>query len=518
MEKKDNLNNSLKLIFKSSMFILIATLLSKVFTYLFRLIVARDFGPEIYGVFSLTAMILTWFVSLFSFGFFDGILRFIPLYRGKNETEKIKYLFRFSFKVLFLSSIFSAVLLFLLSNFISVTLFHNSELILFLKILSVALPFFIFGYFFLAIIQAYEKIKTHSFISDILFNFINLLFLIILISVGMKTNSVFFSYFFGLVGIFLTSFIYCRIKIPDIFTKFTLETKIKKEIIKKLFIYTGPLIFLGLFQGIIANIDSYTIGYFKDAFSVGIYNSAFFIAGFMSLVPMLFTRLFFPLVTREFSKKNFELIKELSKQVQKWIFIVNLPIFLLLFIFPGAFINVLFGAQYITADSSLRLLAVAFFFSSLTVIFSNLLSMIGKSKIIFLNYLAMSVINLILDIILVPRYGILGAAFASMTSYIIFTLVFFLQVRHYLSIIPLRRKMIRIIFSIIPPALLLICVKQFIPVNLLSVILEGLFFILTYILFIFLTKSLDKNDFMILKAVRRNSSLSLNKNNLYKRE
>jgi O-antigen/teichoic acid export membrane protein len=263
--------------------------------------------------------------------------------------------------------------------------------------------------------------------------------------------------------------------------------------------YSWPLIFFGVITGLLPNVDSFVVGYIKGASDVGIYNTALLISGLLTFIPTLFYRLFFPLITREFSKKNLNIIKELSKQIQKWIFIVNLPFLILMIFFPGVFINLLFGAQYITAEAPLRFLAVAFFLVSLIMILSGLISMVGKSKLILLNTLIFSVTNLILNVLLVPKYGISGAAFSTMISYAILALIFFFQVKHYTNIIPLRRKMLSIIFSIIPPTIMLFYIRKLIPVNLVTIILEGSLFILLYILFIFITKSLDKNDFKINK-------------------
>jgi len=207
-------------------------------------------------------------------------------------------------------------------------------------------------------------------------------------------------------------------------------------------------------------------------------------------------------VIKEFSNKNIEVIEELSKQVQKWIFIINLPLLVLMILFPGVFINLLFGAQYINAEIPLRFLAIAFFLSSLTVLSTSLISMKGKSKMILLDTIIFSIINLILNVLLIPQYRISGAAFDTMVSYAILTVIFLFQVKHYMDIIPLRRKMIFVLLSIIPPALLLMYIKQFFPVNLLTIVLEGSFFILLYILFIFLTNSLDRNDLMIMKSIK----------------
>jgi len=499
---QEEVDRSLKLIFKSSIFVFLGIVLSKVLSYLYRIVIARDFGPEVYGIFSLATMILLFLVSFANLGLVEGILRFVSFYRGKNNINKIRYVFRFSLYALFFSSILVGIILFLFADFISLRFFHNPNLIIYLRIFSVLVPFYIFLYSFLSVIQAYEKIKVYSFILDFLENFLKLIFLLILIFLGFVANAIIFSYILGVISVFLAAFLYCKYRLPEIFKKYTLSKKSEKDIKKKLISYSWPLVFSTLLYVLFSDIDSFCIGFFKDVTQVGIYNAAVPIAALMVFSPVLFLRLFFPIITREFSKKNTELIKELSKQVQKWIMIVNVPLLFLIVLFPGAFINILFGSEYITAENSLRFLAIGFFFNSLCLIFYNLISMVGKSKLILLNILITAILNIIINISLIPVMGITGAAIGTMISYFVLMIIFFFQVRHYLSIIPLKKEMYGVILSATIPLVLLIFLKQLVPYNLLNLFLLVLFYGLSYLLLIFLTKSLDDNDLMILSTLK----------------
>ena len=512
MNKRKNeqkeIDIGLKLLAKSSLIVFIILLFSKIFSYVYRIIIARYFGPEIYGVFSLALMVFVWFILFSSLGIYLGALRFLSFYRGKNNFNKIRFTFRLSFVILLSLGVLAGIILFLSSEFISIKLFNSPDLIFFLKILSFMIPIQMMAYLFLTVIQSFEKIKAHSFISDFLFNFIMLLFLFFFIFLIGNSKAIVFSYSMGLIVLFFISYFYCRKNLKDIFKKPKLKKETKSKIRREIFAYSLPLIFSGVIFAIFPNTDSFIIALFKGATEVGIYNAAVTIALLMGFFPLLFLRLFFPLITREFSRKNFEVIKQLSKQIDKWILIVNFPIFLLFFLFPGAFINILFGPTYLAAENSLRFLVVGFFFYSLSLVSSSLIEMIGKSKLILINILSISIFNLVLNILLVPRYGISGAAFSTMMSYILLCLILFLQVKHYVSIIPIRKKMMRVVLSLIPPTILLIYLKQLVQINLISMILLGLLFVFLYILLIFLTKSLDKNDLMILEAVKKKISNS----------
>ena len=91
MSKKNEktlLESSLKVLAKTSMVVFIGVLLSKVFTYAYRILIARYFGPEEYGLFSLAFMILGFFTALSSLGLIEGVLRYLPIYRGKEQKAR----------------------------------------------------------------------------------------------------------------------------------------------------------------------------------------------------------------------------------------------------------------------------------------------------------------------------------------------------------------------------------------------------------------------------------------------
>ena len=205
-----------------------------------------------------------------------------------------------------------------------------------------------------------------------------------------------------------------------------------------------------------------------------------------------------------------ELIKTLSKQVSKWVFIIVLPIFILLFLFPGVAINILFGQEYLPAINALRILSIGALISAVFMVSSQLISMIGKSRLVLFNIIIASILNFVLNMIFIPMQkiwfidnaiGINGAALATLISVIVLNLLFVFEAKHYLNVIPLRRKMINIfLLSIIPTAILLYTRTKFEMTTPLLFIFSGLFVII-YLALIMVSKSFDKNDLMIIKAI-----------------
>jgi O-antigen/teichoic acid export membrane protein len=185
--------------------------------------------------------------------------------------------------------------------------------------------------------------------------------------------------------------------------------------------------------------------------------------------------------------KKFSLASELTKQVTKWIFIISLPVLIILLIFPEQIINLFWGTEYISGAIALRLLAIGYFFFSLSSISNNILASLGKSKIILYNLFAVSIINLGMNLLLIPNYGIVGAAFATMTSLSLWAILILLEVYYFTKINPFRRKIINVGISAGIFFLFLSYVDlPFIWSILLSLVL--------YVVLLFLTRAWDKND------------------------
>ena len=502
MKNQERLDHLLKVFVKSSVILLFGIILSKILTYSYRIIIARNFGQETYGLFSLALMISTLFVTIFSLGLQSGLLRYISFYRGKNEPEKIKTILLSSSNITLITSFFAGALLFFSSKIIALNIFHNQNLIIFLQGFAIFIPIFLFSGFFHAITLSYEKVGWYSFIGNILSPLMQLLLLIFFIFIGLKSESIIFSYNLGFLVILLSAFLVCNYSIKNIFGKSTLCKEEKKDINKKLFSYSWPIMFLGLVMSLFSWIDSFLIGYFKTASDVGVYNVAFLLSSFLLIVPALFLQIFLPIITKEYANNNHELIKDLSKQIGKWIFILNLPIFIILILFPGAIINLVFGSEYIFAENSLRFLSIGVFVYSLLQISENLLSMAGKSKRILLNLIIATIINTSLNLIFIPQYGINGAALSTMVSYIIWGVLSLLTTKHYLKIIPLKLEMLKISLIAIIPTLILLYVRSAIILTTPNILIVGFLFILFYLGIIILTKCLDKNDLMILHSIK----------------
>ena len=96
-DSETEVHTGLKLIARSSIIVFIGIFLSKVFLFLYKLIIAKYYDAAVLGVFSLAIMLIGWFRLVSDLGIRQGLLRYISLFRGNNQENKIPIIFKKSF-------------------------------------------------------------------------------------------------------------------------------------------------------------------------------------------------------------------------------------------------------------------------------------------------------------------------------------------------------------------------------------------------------------------------------------
>lgn len=500
MSENKDLNSGLNLLAKSSLIFLIGIVISKVLGYLFRIIVARNYGPEVYGLYFLAFTLVVWVSTIASLGLSDGLVRFISKFRAREEVDKIRKLIRNSTAVMLSLGVISAIILFLLSDFLAINIFHNEKLSLYIKIFSISIPFGLLSNIILACLRAFEKPLAYSITFNIVQNLTMVLVLVFLIFIGFNGESTAISFVASMCAMVISGSFFVRIYLKKYIQKPNPKTQVN---LKSLYSYSLPLMFVGIIGSFLFLIDGIFIGYFLGIEWVGFYNAAVPIAALLTIAGAIFMEIFIPLINKAYELKNLNLIKELSKQVSKWIFFINVPAITLMILFPGVLINLLFGEEFLVAEKALQILSVGIFFQALSMVPSNLISMTGRSKRILVNTLFIGVFNCILNFLLIPKLGINGAAIGSSVSYAIFALALFIQAKGSVGIIPLRRKMFLIIISSMIAATVVFFVKGFVGSGIPSLISMAILFILICIIMFKITGSFDKEDKRIIGLIIR---------------
>ncbi len=204
--------------------------------------------------------------------------------------------------------------------------------------------------------------------------------------------------------------------------------------------FSIPLMFSASTYILLMNTDKILIGYYTTTTNVGTYEVAFTISSLMSLFLTAFSFLVFPKVSELDSNGKQQRIQNLYLHMTKWITIFTTPLFVLLFFRPDFLIS-LFGDNYEKAEIALPLaiLATGYYIHAIVGPNGELMLGFGRSKSILAYNVVALAINLLLNVLLIPSIGILGATIASLVSYSVMNVLKIIDIYINHNIIPLSR-------------------------------------------------------------------------------
>lgn len=497
-KKEGEIASSLKKIVWGAGIVFFGRILGKLIGYFYVMFVAR-LGTEQYGMLNLGFAISSFLTTIALVGLTLGVVRYVSYYNAKEDKARVKGALTSGLKISLPLSLILAFIMFIFSEQISVYLFHNPALTPVLKIFSFTIPFMAAAYLFMAGFMGFKRVDYDTGLREITEKLVRLVFVLLLVSLGFGVLGAAFSYLISAFAIFVISLYLMEKKVFPF-----LRTKIKPVYYtKELLFYSMPLLLTGVLSFILDWTDTLMIGYFKTTSEVGIYNAAGPTAALMFVFSGALISLFLPIMTQFYSKKKIKEMKKVYNVVSRWIFLINLPVFLLMAIFSKQILRVVFGQAYTPAALSLVLLSFGYLIYSLSSTSNIMLCSIKKTKTIFIITLVYAGINILMNYILIPIYGINGAAIATSASFLVGSLLFFLFNYRFTRLQPFKLSYLKPLAS----ALISISVVYFTAKTLFEVmplygfVLMFLLFFAIYLLLLILFKSFEKEDMAMLKII-----------------
>jgi O-antigen/teichoic acid export membrane protein len=396
----------------------IAMFASKALTYLYRITIARFVGPDAYGQLSIALMVVGLGGTIGLLAFHKGLRKFIPEFRIQEDKGKIKGAVLSSLYIAAPLSLAITLITFFGAEFIAVNIFEIPELIPVLKIMSVV-PFFgTLASIFLDTTVGFNKIIYRAGTFKILENLIQLLITASLVIIGFGVVGAAWGYIAGTITSAILGFYFMEKKVgPIIFS----DTEAKYQH-KKLLKYSYPLLLSGMIGTILSWADTALLGYYMTDFDVGLYNAALPTAMLILLPHQAIGSLAISSFS-ELKEKNEKSMEESLQTATYWVFSLVFPTFLIMLLFSEQVLTLLFGSQYTQASLALSILAIGYLFDSSVGRVGSFLESKGYTNYLMYNNVAALLLNIILNVILIPIYGIIGAAIATASTTILANLL-----------------------------------------------------------------------------------------------
>lgn len=366
--------------------------------------IARYLGPSNYGLLAY----VTSFVGLFTFLASFGIDSIVSREIIKNHSRKDE-LIGTAFYIKIIGSIIAILAVVIISFFTTKDLF-TLGLIWIFSLTFIPQAFNVLEIYFQSQVLS-KKVVT----AQITANIVSALLKILVITTGKGI--------FWLMLIFIIeASIYALILLFS-FQKFgnhIRDWKFRPEVARFLLKESWPLMLSTIAWSIYMKIDQVMIKNILGNEQVGIYAVAVKLSEVWYFIPGIICTSLFPSIINAMNTSN-ELFESRMKKLYFFMFWLSFAIASIITIFSYPIIKILFGLQYIGAISTLQIYVWAAIAVFLGAAVSQYLLIKKLTKILFYNTLLGSVVNVILNIILIPKMGITGAAIATLIAYTLAT-------------------------------------------------------------------------------------------------
>jgi len=502
----NNLNESLQKLVKGTGLVLVGSTLSIFFTFLSGVLIARHWTENELGIFSLAFSILSICVIVSALGMNAGIVRSIAHSRGKNDWKKIPDFITTSVFLSVLASIILGFILFFFSKPIAQNIFNEASLIFPLKTFAIAIPFFALINMIVSIFRGFDNVKPTVYFRYILVGLLFLLLLLGIVTFDLSFINVFYVYLFSIIITFILLVIYV-VKQSISLANFSIKSIISPYS-KELIFFSLPLLGTSVLELIVSWTDTLMLGGLETSADVGLYNVALPLAKFVSFPLSALLIIFIPILSGLYAKGLLGEIKRNYTILIKWLCSATLPFFIILFLFPGPVINVLFGYGYVSSAPALRILSLVFIINNFTGPCGGALIAMGKSRFILFATLATAILNITLNAILIPSFGFIGAAIATGISVISINLLRILKLYSFSKVQPLSKNLIKpTAFFIVLTIPIYYLSNHFLTIGWWVLLFLLILFYGIFAFSILVTKSLDEEDLKMLLAIERKTGI-----------
>jgi len=430
LKSRLNTDKNLLDLFKGGSISFIFQIIGIGLSYLFIFLLSKNYGAEGVGVFALSFTVLNIVVLFGKFGLDVSSVKFIGELSEKKEFGKMKDVYIKILKIAIPVNIILSILLFYVSEYIAIYVFHKEYLILYFQIISFSILPMSLRFIHANSIRGMQNIKIYSFIQNIslyLFS-ISILFLFIYLN---KFDYVFPLYAIS-ISIVIGSLIsiYFWLKELNFFT-YSIESYLPfKEILS----ISVPLLLSSSIMLVLGYADTIMLGIFKTEVEVGIYNVSYKVATAGMIIFMALSSINTPKIAAAYGSNKLTDLKKIIFQSRKIIFIATFPLSLFILLFSSKILS-LFGDEFISGQISLVLLTIGFFIKSVFGVSEYILQMSNHQKSLILYSSIIAFLNILLNYLLIPLYGINGAAFASMISIVCYQILLSYKVKKEFGII-----------------------------------------------------------------------------------
>jgi O-antigen/teichoic acid export membrane protein len=367
-------------------------------------LITKTLGAHDYGIWAQVHVTMNLVVAFVGLGLPFAITRFLPAKTNRGEIQEEFYSVLLA---VFLATALISIIVILFARFIAGALFAGATDIV--RITGLIILVSSLAQVFLSLFRAFRQMKEYA-IFVIANTYVQIGLIAYLVSHGYGILSV-------VVAVLAVTTVIVLVLLFSVRSQIGIRRP-RFHRIREYLSFGLPTIPGNISTWVVASSDRYVIGYFLGATSVGVYSAGYGIGNIISMAAGVLVFVLPPALSKPYDEGRMEEVKTHLRYSLKYLLALAIP-----FVFGSAVLAEpvlrLFSTTEIASEGYLivPLVALSALFWGIYVVVMHILVLVKKMRILALIWGISALVNLGLNIAIVPRVGILGAAITTLIAY-----------------------------------------------------------------------------------------------------
>ena len=402
---------------KGSFWTLSGNILFYIVSFLYVIVIARFVPPDELGLYYLALSIVSLAAALDDLGFNGAIVRYVPFFEAKNQAGKIRHLMKLGYVAVIGLALLVSSILWLSADAIG-DIYQNAQLSEAIRMLVVILVLANIKDVNISFLRGRKDIRSMQVVK----NLMNASKLVLTTSAfylfGTSVSSLALGLILSYVITIIASFIMSRkssANLPE-----GEEIIEQDELIHELVPFGLMISVIVYLNTLLISTNSVILGFLtspeESTTLVAIFSVASKLGMQLVVLPNSIATIFLPIMAYLYGKGRLDQMRGVAETTQRWSLFLTVPFGLVMMAFSSDILGALYGNEYRAGAFVMSMVVVGVIIKSAFLVLSNTLSAMRRVDIQVKIVAVSGTINFVLNFLLIPQFGINGAALSAFFS------------------------------------------------------------------------------------------------------
>lgn len=432
------------------------TIFSVALGYAFKVYLARVLGAELLGVYAL-GITLVGFVGVFnSLGLAESAVRFGAEYRAAHKLEQLRALLWRGGGVLLAANVLFGVIFVKLGGRVALRFYHSPALAQYIPWFAVLMLLGVISTFYGRILAGYKDVGRRTIISNFIGSPATMLLAVLLIGLGWGLRGYLLAQILGAVLV-IALLLGAVWKLTPREARLGLHWPPPLE--REVWSFSGAAMGILLLEFLMSQVDKIALGFYLGARNVGIYSVAAAMVAYVTLTLNSVNQVFSPMIADLHARGEDAMLGRLYKALTKWVLGLTLPLAITVMVYAGPLMRI-FGHEFEAGWPILIIGTTGQLINCGVGSVGLLLLMSGNQRRLLKVQASMAGFMTVANIVLIPIWGLLGAAMAAAITNAGTNAWNLLEVRKVFGFSPFSRSYARLFFPCVTAVVVAMLVKH----------------------------------------------------------